>query len=82
MSESLFSCAFQTLGRLSEGSFADVFKVQFEGHSEVYALKRLKRRFRTLNEVKCLPDVIYLQLKGHRTLSILLISTTTCRAVM
>jgi renal tumor antigen len=66
MAECLFSCKLQTLGKLGEGSFADVFKVQFEGHAGVYAVKRLKKRFRTLDQVKRLPEVLYLQiLKGH-----------------
>jgi hypothetical protein len=35
MAHSLFSGTIHTLDKLGEGSFADVFRVQFEGNPDV-----------------------------------------------
>jgi renal tumor antigen len=65
MAQSLFSGTIRILDKLGEGSFADVFKVQFEGNPDVYAVKRLKKRFHAVDQVKRLPEILCLQaLKG------------------
>jgi serine/threonine protein kinase len=65
MGQSLFSGQIHTLDKLGEGTFADVFKVQFEGIPDFYAVKRLKTHFPSVDQVERLPEILYLQaLKG------------------
>jgi renal tumor antigen len=63
---SRFAHKIHVLGKLGEGSFADVFKVEFDGDPGLYALKRLRKRYRTFDEVKDLQEILILQaLQGH-----------------
>lgn len=48
-------------GKLGEGSFAEVFKVFSHKRKKYYALKRLKKRYRKVDEVRNLPEVLALQ---------------------
>jgi renal tumor antigen len=47
--------------KLGEGSFADVFKAKCAHTDQQFAVKRLKKRYRTLDEVSRLPEVQALQ---------------------
>jgi renal tumor antigen len=57
---------FRILTKLGEGSFAEVFKVKCNRTGNVFAIKRLKKRYRSLDEVTRLPEVLALKaLRGH-----------------
>ena len=63
-----FSNDFRILGKLGEGSFAEVFKVKSTRNNTTsfYAIKRLKKRFRSIDEVNHLPEITACQsLQGH-----------------
>ena len=64
--KNLFPSEFRVLAKLGEGSFAEVFKVKSLKDNQLYAIKRLKKRFRTHEEVNNLPEVTSLSLlQGH-----------------
>lgn len=57
---------FRIVSKLGEGSFAEVYKVRSNRDGNFYAVKRLKKRYRSIEEVNRLPEVLYLkQLQGH-----------------
>ena len=63
-----FSSDFRIVGKLGEGSFAEVFKVKSTRNNTTsfYAIKRLKKRFRSIDEVNHLPEITACQsLQGH-----------------
>jgi renal tumor antigen len=54
------------LSKVGEGSFAEIFRVRFDGDDTEYACKVLRGRYRTHEEVQRLPEVQALQaLSGH-----------------
>jgi len=57
---------FRVISKLGEGSFAEVFKVKNPKTQQVYAIKRLKKRYRSIEEVNKLPEILYLRaLQNH-----------------
>ncbi|OHS97429.1 putative serine/threonine-protein kinase [Tritrichomonas foetus] len=57
---------FRIISKLGEGSFAEVFKVRTNRTGQFYAVKRLKKRYRSIEEVNRLPEVLFLrQLQGN-----------------
>ena len=57
---------FRVISKLGEGSFAQVFKVKSNRNNKFYAIKRLKKRYRSFDEVNKLPEVAALKaLQGH-----------------
>lgn len=57
---------FRIIDKLGEGSFADVYKVRSVKTQLVYAEKRLKKRYRSIDEVNQLLEVSALRLlNGH-----------------
>lgn len=57
---------FRIVSKLGEGSFAEVFKVRSNQDGNFYAVKRLKKRYRSIEEVNRLPEILYLkQLQGN-----------------
>jgi serine/threonine protein kinase len=57
---------FRVVAKLGEGSFAEVFKVQSGRTGQFYAVKRLKKRYHSLDEVNRLPEVLALKaVRGH-----------------
>jgi renal tumor antigen len=66
MSTSMFTRQISILSKLGEGSFADVFRVRFDGDPTEYACKRLKDRLHSWDEALKLPEIQTLQaIKGH-----------------
>ena len=56
---------FRVIGKLGEGTFAEVFKVK-SVTGQVFAVKRLKKRYRAIDEVNRLPEILSLkQFQGH-----------------
>jgi renal tumor antigen len=56
----------RVVAKLGEGSFAEVFKVKQNGSDKVFAVKRLKKRYHSVEEVKRLPEILSLQhVQGH-----------------
>lgn len=53
---------FRIIDKLGEGSFADVYKVKSIKDQKIYAEKRLKKRYRSLEEVRNLTEVSALRL--------------------
>lgn len=53
---------FRIIDKLGEGSFADVYKVKSIKDQKIYAEKRLKKRYRSLEEVRNLTKVSALRL--------------------
>ena len=63
--ENEFGQGMIVLGKLGEGSFSEVFKIKM-GNGQYYAVKKLKKRFRTLEEAQNLPEITMLrELQGH-----------------
>ncbi|KAK8834567.1 hypothetical protein M9Y10_045454 [Tritrichomonas musculus] len=61
-----FGPDFQVISKLGEGSFAEVFKVRSNQTGTYYAIKRLKKRYRTVDEVNKMPEIYALKvLQGH-----------------
>lgn len=57
---------FQVISKLGEGSFAEVFKVKSNEDGKIYAVKKLKKRYRTVDEVNKMPEIYALKaLQGH-----------------
>jgi renal tumor antigen len=57
---------FRVIVKLGEGSFAEVFKAKSTHSDDLFAIKRLKKRYRTLDEVNKLPEIASLKaLQGH-----------------
>lgn len=68
MYRSSFSSEFKVLEKLGEGSFAEVFKVKSTRNngSSLFAIKRLKKRFHSVDEVNRLTEITTCQLlQGH-----------------
>lgn len=66
MDQSQFGPDFNVLGKLGEGSFAEVYKVRSRRTNELYAIKRLKKRYRSTEEANKLPEILALRaLQGH-----------------
>jgi renal tumor antigen len=60
------SSDFRVISKLGEGSFAQVFKVKMNRTNKYYAVKRLKKRYSSIEEVQRLPELLSLQhLQGH-----------------
>lgn len=60
------STDFKVMQKLGEGSFAEVFKAKHPKTQQIFAIKRLKKRYRSIEEVNKLPEVLYLRaLQGH-----------------
>lgn len=60
------SSDIRVICKLGEGSFAEVFKVKNPKTQQLFAVKRLKKRYRAIDEVNKLPEVLYLRaLQGH-----------------
>ena len=57
MDEILGPNDFRILDRLGEGSFADVYKVKCLKNQQIYAEKRLKKRYRSIEEINQLAEV-------------------------
>ena len=57
---------FRIIDKLGEGSFADVYKVKSIKDQKIYAEKRLKKRYRSLEEVRNLTEVSALRLLSRR----------------
>lgn len=58
---------FRVTAKLGEGSFAEVFKVKSSHGNEYFAVKRLKKRYRSIEEVNRLPEILALKaLQGHQ----------------
>ena len=53
---------FRIIDKLGEGSFADVYKVKSVSTGKIYAEKRLKKRYRSIEEVRALTEVSALRL--------------------
>ena len=52
--------------KLGEGSFSEVFMAKSSSTGETFAIKRLKKRYRSIDEVQHLPEIYALQvLQGH-----------------
>ena len=51
----------RVIGKLGEGSFAEVFKVKSMRTHTFFAVKRLKKRYRSIEEVNHLPEITALQ---------------------
>lgn len=61
-----FGPNLQVLSKLGEGSFAEVFKVRSKDTGNYYAVKRLKKKYRSVDEVNRLPEIYALKaLQGH-----------------
>lgn len=57
---------FRVICKLGEGSFAEVFKAKSLKTDAIYAIKRLKKRYRSVAEVHNLPEIVSLNaLQGH-----------------
>ena len=57
---------FHFFEKLGEGSFAEVFKVYSNKRRKYFAMKRLKKRYKIVEDVKNLPELTSLQLlQGH-----------------
>jgi renal tumor antigen len=57
---------FRVISKLGEGSFAEVFKVRSLRTGEYYAVKRLKKRYRRVDDINQLAEVASLRaLQGH-----------------
>ncbi|OHT08700.1 CMGC family protein kinase [Tritrichomonas foetus] len=66
MEQAIFGPDFTVLGKLGEGSFAEVFKVKSRQTNEIFAIKRLKKRCRSIEEANRLPEISALKaLQGH-----------------
>lgn len=66
MSQQSLGTDFRVIGKLGEGSFAEVFKVKSNKNNSFFAIKRLKKRYRTIEEANKLPEVLSLRaLQGH-----------------
>jgi renal tumor antigen len=64
---------FRVVAKLGEGSFAEVFKVKSNQGNQFFAVKRLKKRYRTVVDVSKLPEILsFGRSKGTRTSSLLL----------
>ncbi|OHS94154.1 putative long flagella protein lf4 [Tritrichomonas foetus] len=66
MSAQSFGPDLQVISKLGEGSFAEVFKVKSKETGKIFAIKRLKKRYRSVDEVNHLPEIYALKaLQGH-----------------
>ena len=52
MNPAAFSNDLQVIGKLGEGSFSDVFEVRSKSTGKSFAVKRMKKEYKTLEEVK------------------------------
>ena len=57
MNPAAFSNDLQVIGKLGEGSFSDVFEVRSKSTGKSFAVKRMKKEYKTLEEVKQLPEI-------------------------
>jgi len=66
MEQELFGSDWRVIEKLGEGSFSEVFKVKSHRHQTFMAVKRLKKRYRSVEEVNKLPEIMTLRaLQGH-----------------
>ncbi|EAY03124.1 CMGC family protein kinase [Trichomonas vaginalis G3] len=62
----LFGPDWRIINKLGEGSFSEVFKVKSMKNQQFYAIKMLKKRFRSVEEVTRLPEIMCLRaLEGN-----------------
>lgn len=62
----LFGPDWRIINKLGEGSFSEVFKVKSMKNQQYYAIKMLKKRFRSVEEVNRLPEIMSLRaLEGN-----------------
>ena len=57
MNPAVFSADLVVVRKLGEGSFSDVFEVRSKSTGQSYAVKRMKKEYKTLEEVKQLPEI-------------------------
>jgi renal tumor antigen len=59
----------RVIQKLGEGSFSEVFKVKSMRTNATYAVKRLKKRYRSVSEIANLPELLALRaLQGHSSI--------------
>ena len=61
MEADLFGPEWRVIEKLGEGSFSEVFKVKSTKNQCFYAIKRLKKRYRSVEEVNKLPEITALR---------------------
>lgn len=62
----IFGNDFVVIRKLGEGSFSEVYEVKSKRTNETYAIKRLKKRYRSLDEANHLEEIWALRaLQGH-----------------
>ena len=72
MDQDLFGSDWRVINKLGEGSFSEVFKVKCHKNQLYYAVKRLKKRYRSVEEVNRLSEIMTLRaLQGHPNIIIL-----------
>ena len=55
--ESSFTSDLVIIRQLGEGSFSDVFEVRSKSTGQTFAVKKMKKEYKTLEEVKQLPEI-------------------------
>ena len=66
MEADLFGPDWRVISKLGEGSFSEVYKVKSCKNQNFYAIKKLKKRYRSVEEVNRLPEITALRaLQGN-----------------
>ena len=66
MEADLFGPDWRVISKLGEGSFSEVYKVKSCKNQNFYAIKKLKKRYRSVEEVNRLPEIMTLRaLQGY-----------------
>lgn len=61
MEADIFGPEWRVIAKLGEGSFAEVYKVKSLKNQNFYAIKMLKKRYRSVEEVNRLPEIMALR---------------------